>query len=224
MSRPGTPPAAAPAPWTPPARVPDRFLSDRFLIRRYDAADAPALFHAIDAFRESYLPWLPWARTEHRTPADSAAAIERFYASAAAPLLPEHNAILGYVYGVFDRASGELVGGTGFNRITPQSHNAETGYWVRADRRRQGIATEVLAATITAGFTPRDLGGFGFRRIHIFAAAANTASCGVPDKLGLRRIMHARQDRWIGGLGWSDAIGWDVLGHEWDPIRSRPRG
>ncbi|MCC6676334.1 MAG: GNAT family N-acetyltransferase [Phycisphaerales bacterium] len=212
-----------PAPWTPPSPPPVRFESPRFTIRAYEPSDAPALFHAIDAFRESYVPWLPWARSQHKTIADSAACIDRFRASMANPLAPENNAVFGFVYGVFDKASGELIAGTGFNRLAPEWHNAETGYWVRPDRRRQGIATEVLARTISIGFAPQCQGGFGFRRIHIFAAAANTASRGVPARLGLRQIMHARQDRWLEGLGWSDSIGWDVLADEWDLSRSRLR-
>lgn len=212
-----------PAPWMPPGSPITRFDSPRFIIRTYEPADAGPLFNAIAPHRESYVPWLPWARTQHRTPAESAACIERFLASAADPLNPENNAIFGFVYGVFDKADGQLIAGTGFNRLSPEWHNAETGYWVRPDRRRQGIAAEVLAATLTAGFLPQTRGGFGFRRIHIFAAAANTASRGVPGRLGLRQIMHARQDRWLEGLGWSDSIGWDVLADEWDLSRSRLR-
>jgi hypothetical protein len=71
------------------------------------------------------------------------------------------------------------------------------------------------------GFTPQKNGGFGFRRVHIFASAANTASCRVPRKLGLREIMHARKDRWIVRLGWTDSIAWDVLAEEWDIQRRR---
>lgn len=217
------PPTSPPAAWTPPAPPPARFESPRFTIRVYEPADAPALFHAIDAFRESYLPWLPWAKSQHRTVADSAATIDRFRASAAAPLDPLNNAVFGYVYGVFEKSTGQLVAGAGFNRLAPEWRNAETGYWVRGDRRRQGIAVEVLAATLTTGFTDQSQGGFGFRRVHLFAARANIASCAVPAKLGLRAMMHAREDRWLDGPGWCDSLGWDVLASEWDIARSTLR-
>lgn len=207
--------------WTAPKVAPYRFETARLVIREYEAADAPALFTAIDASRTVMWPWLPWVKTQHRSVEESAASIERFRKSSLAPLTPENNAVFGYVFGVFDRRSGELVAGTGFNRMSPESHNAETGYWVRADRRGEGIAGEACAGTLSWGFTPQDRGGFGFRRVHIFASVANAASCRVPRKLGLREIMHSRQDRWVDDLGWCDSAAWDVLAEEWDIEKKR---
>ncbi len=120
------------------------------------------------------------------------------------------------MYGVFDRATGELLGGTGFNRFNAGSHNAETGYWVRADRRREGIGARTLAGMLAVGLRAQDKGGFGLRRVHIFAAALNVASCGVARKLGLREHLHATRDRWVDGLGWCDTVGWEVLAEEWE--------
>lgn len=152
----------------------------------------------------------------HLTLAASQQSIELFAKSARDPLAPEHNPTLGYVLGAFDRANGELLAGCGFNRIDADLHNAETGYWVRADRQRNGIAARSLAATLSWGFTPQAAGGFGFRRIHIFAADANVASCGVPRKLKLNETLRTRADRWVAGLGWCGTISWDVLAEEWD--------
>lgn len=131
-------------------------------------------------------------------------------------LRDDNNRAYGMVFGVFDAATGEQLGGSGFNRLDSATLNAETGYWVRADRRRQGICTRILRAMLTWGFTPQHEGGFGFRRIHIFAADRNLASCGVPRKLGLHEHMQATADRWIDGLGWCGTTGWEVLADEWD--------
>lgn len=203
-----------PAPWTPPTSLRPSFPIEGGVIRPWTHADARAHFEAINETRDRLRPWMPWAQHEHRTIEQTTYMIERFIRSAANPLAPEHIQ-MNYVLGVFDD-HGEVIGGTGFNRMDIAAHNAETGYWVRASRHRQGWCTRMLRGMLTWGFTPQSEGGFGFRRIHIFAAAANVASCGVPTKLGLNRHSHARADRWVDGIGWADTVGWDVLAEEWD--------
>jgi RimJ/RimL family protein N-acetyltransferase len=212
-----------PVPWAPPA-APLRSISGLGLvIRPYTHADAPALFDAVSRSREALLPWLPWAKFEHHTVAQTTAAIESFMRASADPLRPEHNAVLAYVFGIFDARDGTLLGGTGFNRIVAETRDAETGYWVRADRRREGIASRATAVNLSWGFTPQHEGGLGFRRIRIFAAAANVASCGIPKRLGLHQCMHTRQDRSVEGVGLCDTLGWDVLAPEWDTASHRLR-
>ena len=205
-----------PAPWTAPRALRPCFEFRDLVIRPYGAEDAAQLFRVVDCSRSALLPWLPWAQTQHRSVAASRECIEQFARSALDPLAPENNATLGYVFGVFDLASGELLAGTGFNRLHADTHNAETGYWVRADRRREGIASASLAAALSWGFTPQADGGFGFRRVHIFAADANVGSCGVPRKLGLRETTRTRGDRWVEGVGWCGPRGWEVLAEEWN--------
>jgi RimJ/RimL family protein N-acetyltransferase len=41
----------------------------------------------------------------------------------------------------------------------------------------------------------------------------------VPEKLGLRRELAARADRWVPGFGWDDSLGWGVLAEEWNCSR-----
>lgn len=220
---PSTPtnPPVKPPPWTPPARLPERFEALGLVLRSYRSGtdDERKLFEAVESSRPTLHPWLPWALVAHRTIEETRAWIAKTEAEEkAAPTKPV-DASTAFIVGIFDAASGELLGGTGFNRLSAEWHNAETGYWVRHDRRRQRIASRALAASLSWGFLPQDRGGFGFRRIHIFASDANTASCGVPETLGLRRMQRARKDRWIDGLGWRDSIGWDVLAEEWDGER-----
>jgi ribosomal-protein-serine acetyltransferase len=207
-----------PPPWTPPTALLPRFAYRGLVLRPFEEADAAALLDAVESSRAALLPWLSWARTEHRSLEASRAAIVRFGCCAADPLQAENNATLGYVLGVFDAADGQLLGGSGFNRIRAATHDAETGYWVRASRRREGVASRALTAALTWGFLPQAQGGFGFRRVHLFAAAANGASCGVPRKLGLRQMLHARQERWEEGVGWCDTLGWDALADEWTAL------
>ncbi len=208
-------PAQKPPPWTAPATPPGAIDGLGLRLRHYTPADAESLFAAIDASRDSLLPWLPWAGFSHADVAASRADIDLFARTALTPCDPAHRA-LGYVRGVFDLESGSLLGGTGFNCINAATATAETGYWLRADVRGRGVITRATRLNISHGFAPQAEGGYGFRRIVIYASTANERSCRVPDRIGLRRELHARNDRWVDRLGWTDTLGWAVLAEEWD--------
>lgn len=195
-----------------------RFEALGILMRAYlpNSDDARHLFEAVDSSRSSLHPWVPWAKAGNRSIAESEDWIQKQHALISnAPTRPI-DAETAFNYGIFDPTSGELLGGTGLMRLHPATQNAEIGYWVRADRHRQGIATRALAATLSWAFTPQSQGGFAFRRVHIFVAETNLASKGVPTKLALHLVTHTRQDRWIDGQGWVGTHVWDVLCAEWD--------
>jgi ribosomal-protein-serine acetyltransferase len=204
-------------PWTPPASCPTRFEANGLVLRSYVASDADALFEAVEESRQTLLPWLPWAQSQHRSPAASAECID-YFATTREKLLDAEMGSVGAVCGVFCPRTSRLLGGTGVNRCLPHRHTGELGYWVRSSERRKGICTRAAAAMVSWCFTPQNRGGFGLRRVHIFAAAANAASVGVAKKLGLHCFGRMRQDRFELGYGWVDTIGWDVLADEWDPV------
>jgi RimJ/RimL family protein N-acetyltransferase len=213
---------AHPPEWAPPSPLPASRQTARLTLRPYIPTDARALYEAIAPHREAYLPWLPWVRFCHLSPDDTDRQIARFMnAWASWPMSPADNAQIGFILGAFSRKTGELIAGTGFNRIDADRANAEIGYWVHPAHRRKGYAAELTAALLSWGLTPQARGGWGFRRIHIFANAANAASAGVPRTLGLRQELHAVQDRWEDGLGWCDTLDWAVLATEWDTAHDR---
>ena len=81
-----------------------------------------------------------------------------------------------HIYGVFQGA--ELAAGGGLHpRVGGDAF--EIGYWVRADRVRQGLATELAAALTRVGFDV-----CGVERLEIHADARNTPSQGIPRRLG----------------------------------------
>lgn len=212
-------PVGPPAPaWVHPPRLRARWTQEGVLLRPFEARDAAELFRAVDTSRESLHPWLPWALGQHRSEAASAEAIRML----ASLCREEAGDAWACVLGVFDASDGSLLGGTGFNRISRETHNAETGYWLRTSARGRGWCTRALHACLCWGFAPRDEGGFGWRRIHLFASALNAASCAVPRRLGLRQHTHATRDRWVDGLGWTDTIGWEVLADEWPGLSDNP--
>jgi RimJ/RimL family protein N-acetyltransferase len=71
----------------------------------------------------------------------------------------------------------------GHNRIGAGAR--EIGYWIRAERARQGLMTEAAAGVIRIGFEVDKL-----RRIEIQCDPANLASAGIPRRLG---FSHAHQ-------------------------------
>jgi ribosomal-protein-serine acetyltransferase len=206
-----------PLPWKPPRPLPNRCLTPRTVLRFWELSDARSMFEALEVDRQSMLPWLPWVQHDNQSVEECIFHIERFKRAR------EEEDAGDFVIGIFDRETGEAIGGTGMHRVIHHAHQAEIGYWVRADRRGQGLCTEATAHLISWCFTPAEEGGWGFRRIEIQCAAGNTASRRVPEKLGLRKEVELKEARWVDGLGWHDTLAWGVLTYEWDRAAHRSR-
>ena len=200
--------APTPEPWTPPNPLPGPIGTDRLTLRWFEPSDAAGLHEAVDSSRADCLPWLTWAATGHATPADSRTAINNL-----ARMRVEG---ADFTLGIFDRATGRALGGTGLHRPKPESHTAEIGYWLRSDARGGGMCTEAVRHLISSAFTPQTKGGFGLRRLEVFCAAPNTASSAVPARLGLGEPCRLRAERWVKTIGWADSLAWDLLSSEWD--------
>lgn len=206
-----------PAPWRAPAPLPVGCRTARIALRVWTPQDAPAMRAALDVDRESFEPWLPWTSSDNRTDEECVAAIERQREKRERVDPPADD----FTLGIFDATTGEALGGTGLHRIVHAAHEGEIGYWMRADRRRQGLCSEAVAALITWAFAPQSEGGWGLRRIHIRCAGANHASRRVAEALGLAHEATLRQERWVRTRGWDDTIVFGVLRDEW---RGTPAG
>jgi ribosomal-protein-serine acetyltransferase len=206
-------PVEAPSPWRPPPTLPQRFETPRVVLRFWTPEDAPAMLAALNVDRDSLFPWLPWVRTDNGTVPECIFHIERFRRAREQVEPPPTN----FMMGIFDRASGEALGGTGLGSVDPSLREAEIGYWIRADRRSKGFCTEAVAGLISSAFKAQAGGGWGLRRIKILCAGANVKSQAVPRKLGLRQEVHQVKGRWVEGIGWDDTLGWGVLAEEWEP-------
>lgn len=209
-----------PVRWSIPSPLPAPIITERTLVRLYDKGDGPALFHAIDADRASLLPWLAWPRTDHLDEDDSTFYVETHRRARSKPTCDN------FPMGIFDRATGEIVGGTGLHKVHFGLHEAEIGYWIRGDKQGTGLCTEAIAGLISAAFKSPSEGGWGLRRIVITNAAQNIASRRVCEKLGLRLEMNLRSARYIGPAeegnpGWVDLTGYGVLSDEWDTRHHR---
>jgi RimJ/RimL family protein N-acetyltransferase len=149
-------------------RLPYRIETDRLVIRCYDPSDAALLADAVNTSLDHLAPWMPWAQPANVP--DQVQLLRSFRA--------QFDRDENWVYGVFSRDESRLVGGSGLH---PRGGDGslEIGYWVRADSTRQGITTEVAAVLTRAGFDVA-----GLERVDIQIDPANTASQGVPRKLG----------------------------------------
>jgi RimJ/RimL family protein N-acetyltransferase len=96
-----------------------------------------------------------------------------------------------FVYGVFAADESEVVGGTGLHSRVGEGA-FEIGYWIRASRAGEGLATEVTAALTRVAFEVCEVD-----RVEIHCEPGNERSMRIPPKLGyaeearLRRRLYA---------------------------------
>jgi RimJ/RimL family protein N-acetyltransferase len=171
---------------------------------------APSLWEAIETSRTTLIPWLPWAATGHRDPEETLERIEAWTRLRQGPEADE------FFVGLFDRATGEIVGGSGLHQVVPELAQAEIGYWVRASRRDQGLCSEAVRALVTSAF--RD---WRLRRIVVECSGDNVPSRRVAEKAGLPLEAVHRKSRWIDDHGFTDSLVFGVLAEEWDLERER---
>jgi RimJ/RimL family protein N-acetyltransferase len=211
-------------PWRSPTPLPAEFRTQRLVLRWWRHEDAEGLFNAIEEGRETFLPWLPWTKVDNLNVPQCIFQIERMRRTREATDATPTD----FTIGIFDRATGGVVGGTGLHRIATEHHAGEIGYWVRPGLRGAGLCTEATAGMLSWGFLPQSKGGWGLRRIEIRCAGGNLASQRVPRKLGLREEARLVGERWVEGArdipsAWQDTLVWGVLSEEWDCARHRLR-
>lgn len=148
---------------TPPGR-------DTPTIRPYRPADSEALLTAIRASLPTLSQWLPWATDDY-----DLTRAEDWIAHCIAAREADHE----HHFGIFDAASGEVLGSVGLNHRIPAYRSTHMGYWVADAARGRGVAVE--AARWAAGFGFDTL---GLQRIAILILPENRASLRVAMKLG----------------------------------------
>jgi RimJ/RimL family protein N-acetyltransferase len=157
----------------------------RFVLRPFEDADAAAFAASVRESAASIARWMDWARADY----DEAAARQWFeHCREALATGSAHE------FGIFDAATGDLVGGAGLNQINALHGVANLGYWVRASRRRQGAALAAARALAQHGF-----GALALTRVEIVVAVGNDASERVARAAGGVHECVARNRLRIGG-------------------------
>ncbi|GAA5518783.1 hypothetical protein Lsed01_01216 [Demequina sediminis] len=152
--------------WTVPARI----ETERLAVRRYVPEDAAAMSTVIPANREHLARFLPWAVAEPVSTSERAATVARFIA--------EHEQGADFPMGMFDRATGDYVGGSGFHtRRGPGV--LEIGYWIRADREGEGLVTEAVVALTRVALAYAKAAS-----VEIHHVPGNVRSAAVPRRAG----------------------------------------
>ena len=178
-----------------------RVVTPRLVIRCWEPADAPLLKVAVDSCTAHLRPWMPWATLEPEPLENRIQWLRKCRG--------EFDLGKDYVYGVFDPAETEVIGGTGLHtRLGPDVR--EIGYWIHERHARKGYATEVTAALTRVAFEIEKV-----LRVEIHVAVENFKSVGVPRKLGYRHEGTLRQRIKDAAGVLHDSMVWTMLASEY---------
>lgn len=148
--------------------LPSYIESARLTLRQWTEDDAVALSAAIETSLEHLRPWMPWIAQEPSDLESRIALIHRWR--------NDWERGGDSALGLF--RDDTIVGAAGLHRrVGPDA--VEIGYWIHVDHIRSGYATEAAEALTVAAFDVP-----GIDRVEIHHDKANTASAGIPRRLG----------------------------------------
>lgn len=108
-----------------------------------------------------------------------------------------------------------LLGAVGLHRIS--GGEPEIGYWTHPDARGRRLTVKAARLAVGHGFEVLEL-----PRLSGFAAAGNSASWKVLERLGMQRIGVQREATHTGDGAPADLVGYDLLRSDWADQTSTP--
>ncbi|MBA2512337.1 MAG: GNAT family N-acetyltransferase [Rubrobacter sp.] len=151
---------------------PERFETERLLIRSPMPGDGPGLHAAVRESMDELLPWMPWTK-EHGTVDDSEAGARR-----ARVRFLERTELRMHL---FLRETGTLIGSSGLHRIDWSVPKFEIGYWCRTPFAGRGYTTEAVRGISAFAFDTLDA-----KRVEIRCDPLNRPSARVAERAGFR--------------------------------------
>lgn len=187
------------------ALLPDTLAAGAVELRRWRSEDVGPLRAAVRSSLPELSPWMPWVT---QTRQEYVTALRTFEAA--------FDAGTDFGFGLHEPEFG-VVGGCGLHR-RGGAGDIEIGYWVRSDRHRRGHATSTAEAVTTAAFQYLD----EVDAVYITMDEANTASAGVPARLGYRLLgTEDREEQAPGHTG--RFLRWTVTRADWALIMAGGR-
>jgi RimJ/RimL family protein N-acetyltransferase len=179
-----------------PVWPPEQVAAGPLVLRRVHADDAGAIAVAVGASLEHLRPWMPWATPEAanlRSQVVRVAEADELWESGTGfiyVMIATGTGLSGTdAAGAVKDPDGEFAGTIGLHRRLGDDA-VEIGYWTVPAKTRRGYATAAAQAlTRVALALP------GTRRVEIHCDEANTASAGVPRKLGYRLDRVEKHER-----------------------------
>ncbi|HWM05276.1 MAG TPA: GNAT family N-acetyltransferase [Actinophytocola sp.] len=163
-------------------------------LHRWSTDDVDAMYRLVTEAQEWLRPWATWAEGpyDRDRAADFVAGCATSWAS-------------GEVYRYAITADGTLAGGCGLMRNgLPDA--LEIGYWLHPAHTGRGLVTIAAGLLVDEAFTVP-----GVTRVQIRHDVANTASAGVPRRLGFTDVgRHERpREQWAAGEVGVDIV-WEL--------------
>lgn len=148
-------------------------ITPRLLIRPTQVNDGKAVNAAILESYEELHRFMDWAKTK-----PSVEDSEEQARLAAANWILKRNEEPWLQLFIYDKTTGEFIGGTGYHHIIWEVPSVETGYWIRSSRAKEGLMTEAINAITQYAFKQ-----LGVKRIAITCDLDNSRSQMIPERL-----------------------------------------
>jgi ribosomal-protein-serine acetyltransferase len=171
---------------------PPELIEETLLLRPWQTQDAGRLFDAARSSVAEVGRWLPWCHAGYG-PDDAKAWISHCQDGW---LRGEH-----FAFAIFDRHTRELLGAVGLNQRNRMHRSANLGYWTRALRHGEGIATRAAIQAARFGFEQ-----LGLARIEVVVMPDNHASRRTAEKIGAHFEAIARRRLWANGQAHDAAV------------------
>jgi len=152
---------------------PEHLDTDRLVLRRYSNADAPTILELVDRNRDRLIRNFSQMAKSLSQGEDAKSFTE--------DKAEQWNTRKAFCYGIWRKASRELIGQLQVKNIAWDVPSAELSYFIDASSRRQGFATEAIAAIVRVAFQELD-----FKRMFVRIIPSNQESISLANKLGFK--------------------------------------
>jgi RimJ/RimL family protein N-acetyltransferase len=146
---------------------------DEYRLVPFDVSFTEALFEAVHESRKELIRFVSWYSPEYSMEDArrwlQARERERFEGRS-------------YDFAITDARNGELIGGSGIDRIQSKDCQGNLYFWVRTSRTKKGAATAAAAAIASFGLTTLHL-----IRLEMIVAETNFPGQAVLEKIGASR-------------------------------------